>query len=121
MNAAIWARVSTTQQETENQVVQLRAHAAQRGLEVVEVYRVEESAFKGHHRPALNRVLTDARAGRFDVLMVWALDRLERGGALATMQTWGRFNQAGVQVISHQEPWTEVAGDMRELLLAITG
>lgn len=119
--SAIWARVSTTYQETENQVAQLRAMAERRGWEVVEVHRVEESAFKGSHRPALDRVLTDARRGQFEVLLVWALDRLERGGALATMQTWDRFTRAGVQVVSYQEPWTEVAGDMRELLLAITG
>src|SRR5215472_4534992 len=121
MKAAIWARVSTSEQETENQVAQLRAWAERRGFEVVEVYRVEESAFTGRHRPALSRVLDDARAGRFSVLLVWALDRLERGGVLATMQTWDRLTRSGVQVLSRQEPWTETAGDMRELLLAITG
>ncbi len=40
---------------------------------------------------------------------------------LATMQTWDRLTRAGVRVLSYQEPWTEAAGDIRELLPAITG
>lgn len=40
--------------------------------EVVEVYRPEASAWKGKHRAALDRALADARAGRYDVLMVIA-------------------------------------------------
>jgi len=42
-------------------------------------------------------------------------------GALATLEIFDRLGRAGVQVISLQEPWTEVPGEMRELLLAIAG
>src|SRR5262249_4115040 len=121
MRAAIWARVSTTEQETENQVRQLREAAERRGLEVAGLYRPEASAWKGKHRAELDRALADARAGRYEVLLVWAVDRLTREGPLETLQVVDRFARAGVQVVSLQEGWTEAAGELRDLLLAIVG
>jgi hypothetical protein len=82
VKAAILARVSTTDHETENPLGQLREAAARRGLEVVEPpYVAETSAWKGAHRRDLERALTIARAGRYEVLLVWALDRLTPRGA----------------------------------------
>ena len=108
-------------QDTLNQVAQLREWAGRRGLEVVQVYEVEESAWKGAHQKALSRVLDDARRGKFNVLLVWALDRLSREGPLATLEIVHRLGEHGVQVLSYQESWTEVAGELRDLLLAIAG
>lgn len=118
--AALLARVSTGEQDTANQVAQLEAWAAQRGLAVVARYCRQESAWKGAHR-VLEEVLADARAGRFDVLLVWALDRLSRAGPLATLQLVDRFGRLGVQVLSHQEPWAEASGELQDLLLAVVG
>lgn len=121
MRAAIWARVSTDGQETENQVRQLRDLAERRGMQVVAVYQVEVSAWKGWHRKDLGQVLRDAQDHRFDVLLVWALDRLSREGPLETLQIVDRFGRAGVQVVSLQESWTEVGGEMRDLMVALVG
>ncbi len=103
------------------EVAQLRTLAARRGLSIVAVYRVEESAWKGAHIKALSQVYDHARAGKFKVLLVWALDRLSREGPLATLQIVDRLGRSGVHVISLQEPWTEAAGELRDLLLAIVG
>ncbi len=119
--AALWARVSTGDQDPANQVAQLEAWAAHRGLVVVATYCIQESAWKGAHRKVLEQVVADARAGRFDVLLVWALDRLSREGPLATLQLVDRFGRLGVQVLSHQEQWTEASGELRDLLLAVVG
>lgn len=119
--AAIWARVSTDRQETDNQVRQLQELAQRRGLEVVDVYLVEASARKGKQRADLDRALAAGRAGAFDTLLVWALDRLTREGPLETLQLVDRFARAGVQVVSLQESWTEAAGELRDLMLAIVG
>jgi DNA invertase Pin-like site-specific DNA recombinase len=121
MKAALWARVSTDRQETENQIRQLREVADRRGWEVAETYFVEASAWKGRHRPDLERAVADARGGRYSVLLVWSLDRLAREGPLDTLQVVDRFGKLGVQVVSHQEPWTEAGGELRDLLLAIVG
>ena len=118
---AIWLRVSDPSQHTENQLLDLRVFTARRGHEVVKVYEVQESAWRGAHQKALSQVFEDARLGRFDVLLVWALDRLSREGPLATLEIVHRLLKARVQVWSLQEPWLEVGGEMVDLLLALTG
>ena len=119
MKAAVWARVSGHGQETENQLRQLHEWAARRGLEVVRVYVVEESAWKGRQRGQLEQVLADARRGDFQALLCWALDRLSREGPLAALMLVDRLGRLGVQVLSLQEPWTEAPGELRELLVSI--
>ena len=55
------------------------------------------------------------------MLCVWAPDRLTREGTLRTLEIVRDFGRAGVPVISCQEGWTEQAGPVQELLLAIAG
>jgi DNA invertase Pin-like site-specific DNA recombinase len=117
---ALWARVSTDEQETGNQLAALRAEAARRGLEVVAEYVLDGlSAWTGAHRRQLRWALADARAERYEVLLVWALDRLERGGIEPTLRVMRQLRERGVQVVSMQEPWTDAGGEMQELLTAI--
>ena len=90
-------------------------------MNVVRVYQVQESAWRGAHQQQLTQVYQDARTGRFQVLLVWALDRLSREGPLATLDIVHRLGQSSVQVWSLQEPWTEAGGELLDLLLAIAG
>ncbi len=121
MKAAIYARVSTTTQEADNQIRDLEAWAERRDLQVARVYRVQESAWRGAHRKALSEVYADARAGHFEILLVWALDRLSREGPQAILETVSRLGRSGVKVWSLQEAWTEASGEAQELLLSIAG
>ena len=121
MKVALYARVSTTDQETENQLIQLEAMAQRRGWQVVKVYKVEASAWKGNHEPVLAEMYRDARAKQWEALACWSLDRLSRQGPLDTLQVVDRLGRAGAQVISLQEPWLEVSGELRDLLLSIAG
>ncbi len=121
VKAGIWVRVSDPGQHTDNQLSDLRSWAERRGLEVVRVYQVQESAWRGSHQRALTQVYQEARGGRFQVLLVWALDRLSREGPLATLEIVHRLGQSGVQVWSYQEPWTEAGGELLDLLLSIAG
>jgi DNA invertase Pin-like site-specific DNA recombinase len=77
MRAAIYARVSTFDQEPENQLAEIRRYINARGWNAVEYTDRGISGAKDK-RPALDRLLTDARRRRFDVLVVWRLDRLGR-------------------------------------------
>lgn len=119
VKVAIWLRVSTTDQHPENQLPELKAWAERRGFEVVKVYTVSESAWKGAHLKALTEVYQDARLGHFQILLVWALDRLSREGVAATLEIVARLGRTKVRVLSLQEPWTEAEGPMQELLLSI--
>ena len=80
MRAAIYLRVSTTDQSTSQQERELRAAAARMGHEVVEVYEdFGISGGKGREkRPAFDRLHNDATRRGFDIVMAWSVDRLGR-------------------------------------------
>src|SRR5438309_8421534 len=77
MKAAIYARVSTIDQEPENQLQELRRYVEARGWTAAENVDRGVSGAKDR-RPALDRLLADARRRRFDVVVCWRLDRLGR-------------------------------------------
>ena len=75
--AALYLRVSTVDQHPETQLYDLRQMAAQRGYEIVQEYTDRISGAKAR-RPGLDELMRDARRGRFDVVLVWAWDRIAR-------------------------------------------
>ena len=75
--AAIYARVSTLDQEPENQLQELRRYVQARGWTAEEYVDRGVSGAKDR-RPALDTLVQDARRRRFDVLVCWRLDRLGR-------------------------------------------
>ena len=83
LRAAIYARVSTTGhgQDVGLQVEELRQVAAQRGWVVYDTFIDAGVSGAKTSRPALDRMLSDAREGRIDVVAVWKLDRLARSVA----------------------------------------
>ena len=120
MNAAIWSRVSTQEQDTTNQLDQLRQWAGRLGHTVVKEYTLEgESAYKGKHLPMLNKALQDAHERIYDVLLVWALDRVSRQGVEETLRIMRKFRERGVTVLSLQEPWAGATGEAGELLMSV--
>lgn len=76
--AALYLRVSTLEQHPETQLHDLKQLAEQRGLEIADVYTDHGISGTRVKRPALDRLLADARRGRFQVVAVWASDRLAR-------------------------------------------
>ena len=77
MRAAIYARVSTQDQEPENQLQEVRRYVQARDWTAVEYVDRGVSGAKDR-RPALDDLIRDARRRRFDVLVCWRLDRLGR-------------------------------------------
>ena len=75
--AALYLRVSSVDQHPETQLLDLRQMAAQRGLEIVQEYTDRISGVKAR-RPGLDELMCDARRGRFDIVLVWASDRIAR-------------------------------------------
>jgi len=99
----------------------LTSWADQRGYEVVKVYQEEESAWRNGHQKELANLIADARRRRFQAVLVWALDRLSREGALAILSLVNKLSSCEVKVLSYQESWTEAPGEVAELLYALTG
>ena len=69
MKAIIYARVSATDQSTDNQLPVLEAWAKQRGFEVVTTYSENESAWCNGHQVELKRLLEDARRQKFGLYL----------------------------------------------------
>ena len=118
---AIYLRVSTKKQTTENQLPIMGKWVTDRGYELVEIYSENESAWHSGHQRELARLFADLPRRKADICLVWALDRLSRQGVAAILNLVDRFKRYGVKVVSLQESWTEAPGDMAELLYAITG
>jgi len=77
MRAAIYSRVSTIDQDPENQTQELRRFVEARGWSYVEYLDHGVSGSK-ERRPALDKLIVDAKRRKFDVLVCWRLDRLGR-------------------------------------------
>jgi len=113
---AFYLRVSTDAQTVDVQRPDLDRLATARDFSVVATY--EETASGAKARPRLDALIADARRGHFDVVCVWALDRIGRSmaGNIATVLELDRL---GVRVVSVREDWLDTAGPVRSLLLAI--
>jgi putative DNA-invertase from lambdoid prophage Rac len=114
--AALYLRVSTEEQTVENQRPELEAMARARGFQVLEVYEEQESAAK--RRPVLERLMDDARRARFDVLLVWALDRLGRS-TIGNLLLVHELEQRGVHLVAARDSWLETSGPARTPLVAL--
>ncbi|MBI4306891.1 MAG: recombinase family protein [Chloroflexi bacterium] len=122
--AAIWVRVSTDDQDADNQRARIEQYCKARGFAIARTFRLDDVS--GHaDTPQYNHMLADclraAHEREFSVLILWALDRLTRRGIEHLCGLMRRFDAEGVRVVSLEEPWTESGGELRDLMLAITG
>jgi DNA invertase Pin-like site-specific DNA recombinase len=78
MRAAIYMRVSTLDQNPTTQLLDLQHLASQRGFEVVKTFTDHGVSGTKSRRPGLDEMLRDARRHQFDLVLVWAADRLAR-------------------------------------------
>lgn len=115
---AIYARVSTDKQDTENQSVQLRDFAAKQGWQIVREYVDCDSGSKSD-RAEFQRMFDDASRRRFDLLLFWALDRLSREGVYQTLQHLNRLESYGVAFRSFTEPYFDSCGVFKDAVIAI--
>jgi putative DNA-invertase from lambdoid prophage Rac len=112
---AIYLRVSTDEQTTDNQVPEVEQLACARGDIVM---RFEETGSAAKKRPKFEAMLTAARRGQFDVLVIWAIDRFGRS-MVGNLNDVLELDRLGVQVVSVRETWLDTAGPTRGLLVAV--
>lgn len=111
MRAAIYLRVSTASQDTDNQRLELERVAQQRGWDIVGIY--EDAGISGakgrDKRPGFDRLLKDATRGKFDIVAAWSVDRLGRSlqdlvAFLAELRDTGRDLYLHQQAIDTSTP-----------------
>jgi DNA invertase Pin-like site-specific DNA recombinase len=116
--AVIYARVSTLDQHPETQLHDLRALAAQRGYEIAHVYIDKISGAKSK-RPALDELLQGARRAKFDVVLVWAFDRLARS-VRHFLEVLDELNRLNIEFISFREN-IDTGGALGRAMVVIIG
>jgi DNA invertase Pin-like site-specific DNA recombinase len=116
--AALYMRVSTVDQHPETQLLDLRQMAAQRGHEIGAEYTDKISGTKAK-RPGLDQMMTDGRRGRFDVVLVWASDRIARS-VKHFLDGLDELNRTGVEYVSFREN-IDTGGPLGHAIIVIIG
>jgi len=127
MKAVIYLRVSTEEQEPENQKKECLEFAKNRGYEVVEVYLERLSGFKDINRPNYEKVKEMARKGEINAVIVWALDRWVRNRD-TLLEDVVILRNYGTKIHSVKESWLEAINidgslgkTIQEFLLGLIG
>ena len=116
--AALYLRVSTLDQHPETQLHDLHALAQQRGFEIVEEYTDRISGAKAR-RPGLDKLLADARRGKFDIVVIWAFDRIARS-VRHLLDVLDELNRLNVEFISFREN-IDSGGPLGRAMIVIIG
>ena len=116
--AALYCRVSTTDQNPDTQLLDLREFAKQRGFEIVGEYTDVISGAKSK-RPGLDRLMSDARRHRFDVVLVAAFDRIARN-VRHFLEVLDELHHLGVEFVSLREN-IDTSGPLGRAMVVIVG
>jgi DNA invertase Pin-like site-specific DNA recombinase len=116
--AAVYMRVSTVDQHPETQLHDLRQMAAQRGFEIAQEYTDRISGVKAR-RPGLDQMMADARRGRFEVVLVWASDRIARS-VKHYLEVLDELNRLNIEFASFREN-IDTGGPLGRAIVVIIG
>lgn len=118
MRAAIYARVSTTDQDNQIQIGELTEYVSRRGWRSGGVYQDQISGAKAS-RPGLDQLMADARLRRFDAVLVLKLDRFGRS-LVHCISTIQELQALGIRFIAvSQGIDTDAANPAAQLLMHI--
>lgn len=124
----LYCRVSCSGQTVKNQERELKAYCKRQDWQAVKLYKDEGISGTKSDRPALNKMLADARKGKFDILACWSVCRLGRStvdllniltelqdlgiGFVATSQGIKTTDSAGRMLVSFLSAIAEFERDM---------
>src|ERR1700745_187879 len=111
-------RVSSLDQHPETQLLDLHQMAAQRGYEIAHEYTDRISGAKAR-RPGLDELLRDARRGQFDVVLVWACDRIARS-VKHFLDVLDELNHLQIEFVSFRES-LDTGGPLGRAVVVIIG
>jgi putative DNA-invertase from lambdoid prophage Rac len=121
MKVCLYARVSTSDkdQDTNTQLLPLREFAHNQGWEIYREYTDQVPATDIAHREGWRDLLAEASRKRFDLLLVWRMDRAFRS-VLDAATTLERLRTWKVGLRSYSEPWLDTTSPFGEVLYYIT-
>lgn len=116
--AVLYMRVSTVDQHPETQLLDLRQMAGQRGYEIVAEYTDRISGARAR-RPGLDQLKKEGRRGRFDVVLVWASDRIARS-VKHFLEVLDELNRLNIEFVSFREQ-IDTGGPLGRAVVVIIG
>jgi len=116
--AALYLRVSTLDQNPESQLHDLRVLAEQRGMEIIAEYTDRISGARAK-RPGLDQMMADARRAKFDVVLVWAFDRVARS-VRHFLEVLDELNHLEIAFVSFREN-VDTGGPLGRAMIIIIG
>jgi putative DNA-invertase from lambdoid prophage Rac len=121
LKIGIYGRISTADknQDLNTQLLPLKEFVKAQNWELFKEYSDQVSATDLVHRTAWRELLTDASQRRFDLLLVWRMDRAFRS-VLDAANTLERLRAWGVGLRSYSEPWLDTTSPFGEVLYYIT-
>ncbi len=118
MKVAIYVRVSTDKQESENQIIELRDYCKASNFQISYEY-VDIISGKEDSRPNWDRLFLDAHRKKFEIVLFWDLSRFSRSGTLYTLQKLRELENLGIGYISYQEPYLNTVGQFKDVVISI--
>lgn len=116
----IYARTSTADQTTENQLRQLSQYAESQGWEVVDVVTdISSGSLDKSERKGLTRVFKEGHRKKFDILLFWSLDRLSREGSRKTISYLTQLENFGIDWHSYSEPYISSLGIFADAIISL--
>ncbi|OGS22180.1 MAG: hypothetical protein A2252_04220 [Elusimicrobia bacterium RIFOXYA2_FULL_39_19] len=121
MKTGIYVRVSTENQELENQTRDLKAFCVKQSWEIHRVYEdvVTGRETSENKRPGFAELFKDAHQKKFDVVLFWDLSRFSRAGTLFTLQKLQELKNLGINWHSYQEPYISSLGQFSDVVISI--
>jgi DNA invertase Pin-like site-specific DNA recombinase len=99
--AALYIKVSTDEQKTDLQLMDLKEYVQKRGYTIYAVYEdIISGAAK--ERKALDQLMDDAKKRKFDIVLVWKFDRFARSLKML-VDGLALFQELGIDFISYKE------------------
>lgn len=118
MKVAIYVRVSTDKQESENQLIDLREYCKSSEYQIFNEY-IDIISGKEDKRPNWDQLFLDAHRKKFDIVLFWDLSRFSRSGTLYTLQKLRELENLGIGYISFREPYLNTVGQFKDVVISI--
>ena len=116
--AALYVRVSTEEQEAENQIRQLKSFCEKQGFVIFEIF---EDIISGKEttRPQYDKMYECAHRRLFDILVFWDISRFSRSGTLFTLQKLKELENLGIEWHSYQDKYFSSLGEFKDVIISI--
>lgn len=118
LKVVVYLRCSTSEQSTDMQLSELNEYAAARGLTVQKIYQDQRTG-TNTNRPAFQQMMKDARSRKFNLLLIWKLDRFARSlrDLLSHLQ---ELTELGITFVSLKDQ-LDLGSSVGRLMLQIVG